>query len=272
MNRITFSDFAYTRCRPHCEKKDWWGNFINNYDINKLSTILSDFLGCEARVGKKHYLYDRPPGAEFVIQGSTEIAFEQLTTVEGMEAFDRQVDRLADKIEFGKYTRGPSHDIYGIAIRYQCIHDDKTMERTLALESNKEELKKTRLELDNAEQWFSLRQKHMADKANKYKTELETLAKAEAEWDALEMKIAQLENKKKMIEEKKAKKAKLSADLVRNECIICTCEEAVFVGVPCGHPIMCIECSKDSRLNLDTLPCPVCRQGITSMLRIWINT
>ncbi|KAK9725432.1 hypothetical protein RND81_05G142800 [Saponaria officinalis] len=54
------------------------------------------------------------------------------------------------------------------------------------------------------------------------------------------------------------------------ECVICMTEPKNTAVIPCRHLCMCSDCAKE--LRLQTNKCPICRQPITELIEIKINT
>lgn len=52
----------------------------------------------------------------------------------------------------------------------------------------------------------------------------------------------------------------------RRTCVICLDGEATMATVPCGHRAYCADCGADPR---ERGPCPVCRQSVTNIIRIY---
>ena len=50
----------------------------------------------------------------------------------------------------------------------------------------------------------------------------------------------------------------------RESCVVCLDEDKSHALVPCGHRCVCGPCGE--RLA----QCPVCRQAVTTMMRVWI--
>ena len=50
-------------------------------------------------------------------------------------------------------------------------------------------------------------------------------------------------------------------------CVICLCEDARCVFVPCGHLCMCSACASDPHLNRRR--CAVCRASVTNIVTIY---
>jgi hypothetical protein len=50
-------------------------------------------------------------------------------------------------------------------------------------------------------------------------------------------------------------------------CVICQSETAVMATVPCGHRAYCSACGPQAQARQNT--CPVCRQRVTSILRVY---
>ncbi|XP_074307298.1 putative E3 ubiquitin-protein ligase LUL4 [Silene latifolia] len=54
------------------------------------------------------------------------------------------------------------------------------------------------------------------------------------------------------------------------ECVICMTEPKNTAVIPCRHLCMCSDCAKE--LRLQTNKCPICRQSITELIEININS
>ena len=56
-------------------------------------------------------------------------------------------------------------------------------------------------------------------------------------------------------------------------CTICLVNSSNIALVPCGHTIMCIECSTkmDKRAIISKPICPICRKGIRKKIKLFFS-
>lgn len=48
-------------------------------------------------------------------------------------------------------------------------------------------------------------------------------------------------------------------------CIVCLVTERRYAFIPCGHQVLCLECS----VTITPKKCPVCNTHFTATLRVW---
>ncbi|XWV25427.1 putative E3 ubiquitin-protein ligase XBAT35-like [Tupanvirus deep ocean] len=114
------------------------------------------------------------------------------------------------------------------------------------------------------------------------KKQLELDAKAEAERELKEKYLAQykkIEQSKLELERKQIELDKKWLDIIAkvqerlkensSECSLCVEEPADTACVPCGHKNFCRECIENYLKSYRSNGCPVCRQKIDSLIKIY---
>ena len=101
---------------------------------------------------------------------------------------------------------------------------------------------------------------------NKFKNEIcPTMEKIIQKFEASRNKeFEKLEIKNKELEKLEIKNKELEE---RNLCKICLVAEICYVFVPCGHGCTCENCA----LNRDLKNCPICREKITTRMKIYLS-
>ena len=100
---------------------------------------------------------------------------------------------------------------------------------------------------------------------NKFKNEIcPTMEKIMDRFEAKNKEFEKLEIKNKELEKLEIKNKELEE---RNLCKICLVAEICYVFVPCGHGCTCENCA----LNRDLKNCPICREKITTRMKIYLS-
>ena len=101
---------------------------------------------------------------------------------------------------------------------------------------------------------------------NKFKNEIcPTMEKIIQKFEASRNKeFEKLEIKNKELEKLEIKNKELEE---RNLCKICLVAEICYIFVPCGHGCTCENCA----LNRDLKNCPICREKITTRMKIYLS-
>mmetsp|Transcript_1411 Transcript_1411/g.1871 ORF Transcript_1411/g.1871 Transcript_1411/m.1871 type:complete len:297 (+) Transcript_1411:74-964(+) len=136
------------------------------------------------------------------------------------------------------------------------IEDLQKSNKTLA--SDKETLKK---ELDNQRkevQQLKQDAKEKENQTNNNNINLEGLSASELKRMIKEQKdyLTKLKKKLEEVEE-------LQDDL--SKCIVCLTNNKEMIMVPCGHKVLCQQCSKQSQWK----ECPVCKTNVTTVLKVF---
>ena len=100
---------------------------------------------------------------------------------------------------------------------------------------------------------------------NKFKNEIcPTMEKIMDRFEAKSKEFEKLEIKNKELEKLEIKNKELEE---RNLCKICLVAEICYVFIPCGHGCTCENCA----LNRDLKNCPICREKITTRMKIYLS-